>query len=777
MGAVHEIARVKAVSRADALWTMPAVTRTVAAQALQQENAIRLGDALGNLPGVDRSGDTAAFGDDAYIDIRGLKPSESQVLLDGHPIGPIGIGVTGPDADGLTEGFNFQVSPYFALDGVDVTYGAGAAGLYGGNAIGGTIDMRTLAPTAQSLSSVSEGIGNQGSSFASLRATGTQGRLGYALVDGVEGTHGPFPERDVTQTGLRGTDFTTGTLQQLTYPVSGDYLMRDALGKLTYRLSPVTRAAFTAYSATSWSDKTGNGDNDYNSPAYMLANAPVGNDPACPGGVMVQTNGGRQCISAAQYAKEASGPAGGGPGAWQAFRNNDYHARLTSAARNQSLLLDAFMDDYAFTYNRDASFVNGPLSAFFDRWSTQGVLASDDVSLSRNLLGFGSYFQRQTLAGNQTVSDAARNPVLQDNAPASRSDAAYFLRDTFTPTSRLSLVLNAWYDKASIDPQAHLNPRASVIYRASPADTFRLTGGRSVDEPGLQLDQVSLTPVGALNPDCGAIKNATSGDPASVNVGTGPASTLRPEKASDVELSYGHRFAGGSDLAVTAYDMNLVDRIVSGSLAAGTLLPASTTASVLNRISTFCGLTPNPAVLQYTLTQAFNAATARARGIELTGRVRVNPHLSFDYAYDVQSLIDNDLPSTVLSSDPTLVNGIQAFQVPLHKASLGVDFSTNSGFEGRLDGHFVSINNPQQLPGYVYADAALSQRISKRLSLNLGVQNVFNSHVSIYNQVGAGVPYPTNEENEGLSAPFVQPFNTQYGLMPTSAMLSAEFKL
>jgi outer membrane receptor protein involved in Fe transport len=770
---IHEIGSVKAVGGSEALQTNAAVTSTVGPQALQQENSLRTSDALKTLPGVNSTGVTSAVGDDAYIDIRGLKASESQVLLDGHPIGPIGVSASSPDADGLVEGFNFQASPAFALSGIDVTFGAGATGLYGGNTVGGTIDMRTLNPTTRNEFTLDEGIGDEGRMLTALKATGTHGRLGYALVDGVEGTYGAFPGGDVAQTGLRGTDFTSATLQQLTYPVSGDYLLRNALGKVTYKLSSATNVSFTAYNATSWSDKTGNGDNDYNSPSYMLFNAPVGNNPSCQNGVMVHTNGGQQCISGAQYAQEASGPAGGGPGAWQAFRSQDYHARLTTETGKNSLMFDAFTDNYAFTYNRDASYIEGPADAFFDRWSTQGFLMSDDITTDRNQFGFGYYLQRQTLTGEQTTSDGSG---FENDAPASRMDNAYFVRDTFTPIEHLSFVLNAWEDKASIDPQAHLNPRLSLIYKPSSSDVIRVTSGRSVSEPSLQLDQVSLTPVGALNPDCGALKYGTPSVPADVNVGSGPGSNLRPEKATDIEVSYDHRFTGDTAIGVTAYDMNVINRIVTASLPAGSL-SENEMSSVLNRIETFCGVTPNPASLQYTLSQALNAATAQARGIEISGRLRADKRLYFDYSYDIQSLIINDLPNSVLADDPTLVNGIQAFQVPLHKANLGIDVSTRSGFEGRLDGHFVSINNPQQLPGYAYADASFTQHVSKCLTLNLGVSNIFNSHSDIYNMVGLGVPYPVNAESTNLSEPFVQPFNTLYGLAPTSVMLNAELRL
>ena len=770
---LREIGTVRAVRSVGVLQADAAVTTAVAAQVLRQENALRASDALKTLPGVNSTGVTSAVGDDSYIDIRGLKPSESQVLLDGHPIGPIGVGASSPDADGLVEGYNFQDSPAFALSGIDVTFGAGATGLYGSNTVGGTIDMRTLSPTARNEFTLDEGMGDEGRMLTALKATGTRGRLGYALVDGAEGTYGAFSGGDVVQTGLRGTDFTSATLQQLTYPVSGDYLLRNALGKLTYKLSPATNASFTAYDATSWSDKTGNGDNDYNSPSYMLFNAPVGSNPSCPKGVWVQTNGGQQCISASQYAQDAAGPAGGGPGAWQAFRSQDYHARLTTSAGNNALMFDAFTDNYAFTYNRDASYIEGPTDAFLNRWATQGFLVSDDIATARNQFGFGYYLQRQTLTGDQTAPGGSG---FENASPASRMDNEYFVRDTFTPMEHLSFVLNAWEDKASIDPQAHLNPRLSLIYKPTSSDVIRVTSGRSVSEPSLQLDQTTLTPVGALNPNCGSLKYGTPNDPADVNVGSGPGSNLRPEKATDIEVSYGHRFTGDTAVGVTAYAMNMIDRIVTASLPAGSL-SESEMSSVLNRIETFCGATPNPAALQYTLSQAFNAATAQARGVELSGRVRADKHLYFDYSYDVQSLIVNDLPISVLADDPTLVNGIQAFQVPLHKANLGMDFSTRSGFEGRLDGHFVSINNPQQLPGYAYADASLTQRVGKRLTLNLGVSNIFNSHSDIYNMIGQGVPYPVNPENANLSEPFSQPFNTMYGLAPTSVMFTGELRI
>jgi hypothetical protein len=143
----------------------------------------------------------------------------------------------------------------------------------------------------------------------------------------------------------------------------------------------------------------------------------------------------------------------------------------------------------------------------------------------------------------------------------------------------------------------------------------------------------------------------------------------------------------------------------------------------------------------------------------------------------VQSIVLNDLPASVLMTDPTLVNGRQVFEVPLHKATLGLELVTRSGLEVNLEGHAVGPNNPQQLPGYAYADASLTQTVSKHVVLSLAASNVFNSHAQSYGLVGYGLPYATNPYNAAIGTPLLQPFNEKYGLEPTSVTMSATLHL
>ena len=761
----HTVTRARAAAAADA-------TLRISQDEIAAGGALRTSDALRSLPGVSVSGDADAPGGDAYVSLRGLRPAESQVLLDGHPIGPIGVRNASVDADGQIEGFNFQDAPYFGLRGIDVDIGPVKTGDEGSDAVGGTIDLRTFDATQRSQLSGEQTVGTQGRTATVLRATGGEGKFGYAFAGGVEGTYGAFPGASIAQTGLRGTDFTGATLAGLTYHVAGDYLLRNQVAKIAYAPMPSTRLTFTAYGATSWADKTGEGDNDFNPAAYVLANAPIGASPQCPHGVLVSENAGPACLSPDRYASLASGPAGGGPGAWQALRNQDYDARATSAIGRADLLLDVYTDAYAVLYHRDASPVNGPLDDFLDVWSTQGVRLSDSVSSGRSAFAFGASWLRQTLSGDGTVAGTSE---FVAHAPATRLDRSAFLKDDVTLGSRFSLVGGAWLQASSVDPVVHLDPQGSLEYRPESNDALRLSAGATSDEPSLQDGRVTLLPVGALNPNCGALARATTSAPEPVNVGSAPSTNLSAETGSDLEFGYEHRFDAADALTLTLYDANVANRIVSGAFAAGSDLPAAAVPALLARIDGFCGVQPAPGAVTFTLDRTFNAAGARLHGIELAGRTRVSTGVAVHYAYDVQSIVLNGLPDDVLRTDPTLVDGLQVFEVPLHKATLGLELTTRGGLAFRLDGNAVGPNNPQQLPGYAYADASLEAPVSRRLALRLEGTNVFNSHAQTYGLVGYGLPYATNAY--GATAPFLQTYNERYGLAPATFALTAKIKI
>jgi outer membrane receptor for ferrienterochelin and colicin len=744
-------------------------TRAVPADAIQRDGSIRISDTLAHEAGVDFSGDALAPGGDAYLSLRGFSPSESATLLDGHPIGPIGVRASSPDTDGTIAGFNFQDAPYFALQRVDVTFGGSSSTLLSTNAIAGSVDLRTLDPTPQLDVVAQQGVGTQGHDFSAIRASGTTGTVGYVVAGGIVGTSGWFDGSPIAQTGLRGTDFTSATLGSLTYPVSGDYVLRNGLAKVVVTPTPKLAIALTAYDATSWTDKTGEGDNDFNPYAYTLANAPIGTVATCPRGVSVTTNAGAQCVSPSVYAAGASGPAGGGPGAWQAIRNQDYDVHASASIGAHALSADAYTDAYDVLYHRDASFASGPLYAFLDRWSTYGARVSDSFSLGANAISLGGTWLAQTLAGDSTNFQGTS---LEGNDPIRRVEQSVFAEDAVHVTRSATLLVGASATGSSLASSVQIDPHIGVVDRVGRNDTVRFDLGRSSEDPAVTPDRVDLVPAGALNPNCGDIARATPASPANVDVGTGPSNTLSPETGTTAEIGYVHRFDRETQVGVTLYDSNVENRIVTGAFAAGAQLPSSAISPLLSRIADFCGSAPVPGAVTFTLNRQFNAASARLQGIELGGRTHVARHVTLAYAYDVQSVVLDDLPLAVLKTDPTLVDGLQAFEVPLHKANLEIDVS-GAKWSGSLDAHFVGVNNPQQLPGYIYEDATLTQAFSPRASLTLTVSNAFDSHAQTYGLVGYGVPYATNAFNASLSSPFLQPFNERYGLQPRSVGVSA----
>ena len=755
-------------TRAAGLQTTSTIQHQIDPDVIQRVGQLRAAEQIGKLPGVNLVGQDSAIGDDISIDIRGLKPSETQVLLDGHPIGP--IGVYPASIGGGQGGFDYQVSPTFALQNLVLTYGSGATGLYGVDAVGGAVDFQTINPSLHPQGTLKIGYGALGKQLGAAQTTGTIGKLGYVFVHGVEGAYGDFPGAVTPQTGARGNDFSTPTLQGVTYFVSGDYILRNDLGKLQYAFSPATTLTLTGYSATSWDDKTGEGDNDFITYDYALYHAQ--HNPNCTTsggtpGVTVTTDSGTPCFTPQQYAQNASGPAGGGPGAFQALANQDYHARLTTSVGPNQIVLDGYTDNYTQNRQRSASFLNGPLAILNETYRSIGMFASDDIALNKHDVGFGVFSMRQYTNG-QNVNGST---ILTHAAVYNKLDS-FFVRDVYQPSSKLSFFLNAWVKRSNVGGNS-FDPRLSVIYKPTPADAFRLTGGKSSADPA----PISLVITGA-----GGIG---AGNCQQFSLGTAQTPGEQPEKASDLEASYGHRFAGDTNVQAVAYDTNEINTIFEGQLPASNFssllaqLGPAYLQAVYGRIQTLCPNfappNPPPTLANLVLNTNLNLARERARGLELSGRLRFNRNFFVDGYYDVQSAAIFDAPVVLLQSNPTLINGAQLERIPLHKFGVAMDYTNNHGGEFYIDYTHFDGNNPLNRPPFGWADAAFTQSISKNTSVNVGITNIFNSAVDTYGRIGLGVYIPENMY--GTDANALAQGSERFGLAPMAVMFTLTQKI
>lgn len=778
---LHEIGRVSAAAGGNSVSTSTTISQTVSGETISKEGFNRIGDALNTVPGLNTTGISSSVGDDLNVDFRGFGSSETQTLIDGHPIGPFGPG---------SGGFSFQVSPGYAIGSTRATFGSGALGLYGTDSIGGTIDMQTIDPTRTPQFQLAQGIGTLGRKFTSFQATGSVSRLGYAVVHAVDGTTGPWNPAQRSQPGLLGLDLSTANLAANTYSTSGNYKLTNDLLKLRYSLSDKTQVTLSALSATSWDDKSGNGDNCFFTPQLQLykgqqiiaggantyptkANPGDPNSITCNGSIAVNTNNGLACVSAAQYAAATTGLAGGGPGPWQAHRVLDFHGRLTSQVGKHFLTLDGFTNRYTTDYNRNlaggldstGTFFTGGFDSQF--YQTTGILISDDIVTDRNDIGFGFYGQHQRITGDKYDT---QNFVIVPTQEFGLGASNFFVRDVYQASSATSVYLNAWSKRSTVTQRTTFDPRLSFVFRVSPSDVLRVTGGRSDGEPSpvltQQLPNLNTT-YQNITPSCGGL----------TGVGNVSNPALQPETSNDLELGYGHRFGGDSLIQVDAYESFEKNRIFGGVLPVSVLgpnaIPAYLLAGYFQRIQQFCGIA-NPTLANLSVNTNYNAASARYQGVELSGRYRVNRRFYMDYSYDIQSAVNLNVPDSILQSNVTLINGSQLVGIPLHKASIGFDYSNLHGFEMRTDINYLSANNSYNRPAFCYANAFLSQAVGRHATLNLGIQNAFDSASSRYNQFGAGPFVAENQFGTDTSA-LQQVFNNNAGGM--NGLLQPEFTL
>ena len=344
---LQQIANV--VSSRQALQTSATINQSLPPNIILDQNYIRAGDALSQLPFVSSS-TSSSLGDDESVSIRGFNPTESATLLDGHPLGPIGVKAG--------DRYDYQLAQFWGYGNINVIYGSGATGLYGIPTLAGAVDFQTISPTPQNHFTFMQGYGDLNKLMTGLQFTGTSGPFGYAFSYGVEGTDGEVGPANILQSGLlaggynrcpgspsfatyeplveNGTNaslppsITSADTASCSYLLSGQYLNRNVVGKVTYQISQHTQLQLTAYNASMFAYSQGNGDTDYQTQAFELAqaNGIVGSGTnnftlangmmtGCSASTIAALNnspGGYTCLTQAQYAADFQGPAGGGPG-------------------------------------------------------------------------------------------------------------------------------------------------------------------------------------------------------------------------------------------------------------------------------------------------------------------------------------------------------------------------------------------------------------------------------------------------------------------------------
>ena len=743
---------------------------------LLAQGFLKAADAIGQVPGVNLSGGPHTVGDDTTIDIRGMGAGEVRPLIDGHPVGPIGVF--------NQDYYNYVNSPYSLLQNIQVTVGSGASGLYGVDVIGGTIDFQTLTPTAKPRFEFVQQYGDDGTLGTILKATGSVGHFGYAVGHAVTGTYGELFPGPVFQ-GARpnnnvnapnggactGSNDLTSCNQALnTYSVSGNYKTLNDLVKLRYNFTPSTALTLTAYAGNTREDSTGNGDNDYLPYATRLgainASSLAGTGGCGAGLYPVVTDANpNACYTASQWAQASYGPDGGGEDRNRGTTLQDFNASFTTQLGFNSISIDTYSDYYNFHKYSTAAAGLDPTGTFLfgtgtytDAYLTHGFLVTDDIASTKNDLGFGYFVEHQQDSGNNIAYDSVGNDLFFLNQPTlGEGDYSFFLRDNYTPSDNLAFYLNVWDRRSSVTNHTTLDPRLSIIFKPTHHDVVRLTGGEADGDPGVnvvQADALSgFNNPSSLNPVCGGQLNT---------VATGGNPNLVSERSKDLEAAYGHRFWSDTSINVVAYVSSVSNQLFSGAFpitaqALANPAIAGSLAGYASKINSACNTNFTAATVGSVLglSGVFNASNALFRGIETTGRIRVTKQVALDYVYDIQSSQQFGEPISILQSNPFVLDGGQIVGIPIQKGSLTFDYA-NRGFEGQIQGYYVGNNNTLNRPSYTFFNGFLSKNLTKNAGVTFSMFNVFNQNAQSYGYFGEQLPNAVNSYHTQYSDPIAQ---------------------
>jgi outer membrane receptor for ferrienterochelin and colicin len=753
--------------------------RTLDVERLQRGGTVRAADALRALPGVNNgiTGDTGNFADDVNVNIRGLGTLETQATLDGHPIGY-----------GFPGGYNYDLSPVFALRNIEVTYGSGAQSLTGLDAIGGVVDFQTLDPAQQPEFSAMQGIGTFQNRVTAVRATGTTHRLGYAAAYGVSHIDGPMANQTIYQPGAAFDQ--SSTLPQIhalgIYTDDSTAVSRSGLAKIAYAMGAQSSMTFTALSSSMWDDKTGNGDGDYlaYAPAFTFGQhllAVKGSNDPCPQGTFTATNangapngtgpdgnpdGGIRCQTPQQWAAFNAGYQGAGP-AWQAFNLQDEHLNVTAGSDAATFSLDAYTSRFAHTFDRTWQLpfkrVPGDRALWRNRQVVEtGAVLSGELHAARSDFGFGLSWMNDAYALLQRGASAG-TPLTHETA--------VFVREAYHPAPKVYAYANAWFKHASATRSAYVDPRVSLVYAAGTNDVIRFATGKTTAQPTADMLGKSFVESPPGNAGGGASITCSGLN----SIGTAPSSLLRPERGVDRELAYAHRFAGDTQVQLSLYNVDVYDKLYSTLAALSTTGTAFIDPAYLSQVSAIvaakCGSANVRALLGVSGT--LNVGDLRSRGFTLDGRWRLSPQTYVDYDWALTSTSIVSAPQSLLQANKTLIAGRQLPHLPLHTLDLSLDHTFTGGFDVRYTLHTVSDNNTKALPAYDYSDLTATCRSGNGV-FALTVGNIFNKYADNRGLRYEGVPLALNQYASAADyAPVIGAASTErFGLPPRTIFFS-----
>lgn len=675
-------------------------------------------DALQEVPSVViQHADAGSPASPSVVSLRGPDPSEAMVTLDGQQLN-----------DGNTGDLDLSQLLVPAFSSVNVTEGLGPTDLEGSNTFGGAVNFVSLRPTQQDHATLSGSLGSYDTSQTWLNATGTLGKLGYALAGDSYQSGGQvnesalvYPANDTPKSCASSSAANCPFLTHLGSTISA----RLGLINLDYNFSQRSDVGFRAFTLGDVRDES-SAINGIAGNAYCsFPSAPTNPLPGGPSDLP-------QCNFATPSpgATAAPNPVYGqhiGPGSANFAQSIRAYEGSSRSVLGSGTLVGTFYAD-----DNNIDFAGGAISPYdvshADKRYNEGLSwgrTFDDGEFS-----FGGYTRQESLTAfgvAGTLAQSIDSYFVRGAQQFGRAHLSAGLYDAHYSTFGNSI---DWRLGASYD-----------IGRSTDAHVSAGTGFRAP----LLIERYYFPPVlvnGKLEPNPGLPPE----DANCVVPGQGNPSE-RPEHATEYELGISHLFSTNANFDVSFYRSNLRDTIENFYPGGGAV--------------NFCGKnSPNGFVYEIPI----NIGNAVYEGAEAKFKqVFPRQHLATVLSYGLNVAFPYALGPFVSNptSGGTLVDYTQFVHVPQQQGSATLAWG-DGGWHASTAFTFAGKNNTLSQGPYTTADAAVGKTWGP-VDFTVAATNVFNAVSGRFTYLAAGVPYsglaPAGFISNGLPTDrlFIQP--------------------
>jgi len=630
------------------------------------------------------------------VALRGPDPTETLVDIDGHEVNNSNSG-----------DFDLSLLDPADLEGVQLVYGIAPSSLIGPSSIGGAINVRTLEPTAKPHGLLRLSTSTFGAFGSTISGTGTADRLGYAVS--LHRTTTPNEVDGVQIMNAQGDSSVVGSA------VDAD----SALAKLRYSFG----AARTGYVQLSFRDQTAVRDVS----AALTSIQPAVRTAVTPSAAIDDA---RARVNALENAGVSPRLIFNGFAGSALFDHNaGYGLDLQVPVRIDSDGVATTTALYRHLTSLAAQSVTGPangISPYY--YNDRDRLAEDTLEVDHRFSTATLAFKFRLRSELLDTENPSNTSAVTDQTHLVRTDATNFfaesaaqatardtlnglgqterslaLRLTYDPTPQFHYTAATYYSSFSSFGQS-FDPRLGTVWTPNASTALRASAGTTFQAP--QLTELYIPPV-LPQPDANG--HVDIGNP-----------NLKADHATEYDVGL-EQLVGAGDratrLSVDVYRTNL--RTPSQRYRPGAICDPGK---------------PEPACESYPV----NIGNAVYTGAELRAEHNVDRRTVVRLGFGITSAYPRNVPAEVQSG--SLLPGEQFLGVPLHKATLSVQHSAETGFSYNAtllyEGRYNELNQPPFTTLAAGVDWSWHD-----LLVSLHATNITDVYDTKFTHAGFGVPY------------------------------------